>query len=79
MGAKKKICFGTPLVYGVCDLKPIIGAPIGRKKIRMRPKVPALLFVSNGMGVRRFLLINAGDKWFRGPETGRNHRPVRWD
>ena len=55
------------LVWGVCDSKPIVGAPHGRKRLRMRGNDAARLFVKSNGIIRHFVLEDLGDRWFCNP------------
>lgn len=64
---------GMKVVYGVCEPKPIVGAPDGRQRLRMRSNGVARLFVKTPDGIRTFFLEDRGDTWFVNPrlEKGR--------
>lgn len=66
----------TKIIFGVREPKPIVGAPEGRQRIRMRNKSFAKLFVKTSNGIRCFILQDGGDHWFVTPELeqGRNVR-----
>lgn len=68
---------GTNIVFGVRDPKPVVGAPEGRQRIRMRLKDAARLFVKTADGLRGFYLSDEGDSWSVRSEFGRNFKPWR--
>lgn len=67
---------GFKIVFGVREPKPIIGAPAGRQRLRMRNTSTARLFVKSETGIRSFALIDMGHHWYCDPklEQGRNVR-----
>lgn len=66
----------TRVVLGVQELKPIIGAPDGRQRIRMRNTAVAKLFVRDAIGIRCFILADCGTHWTPVWEQARNARPI---
>ena len=54
---------GIPIVFGVKNPKPIVGAPEGRQRLRMRNTQAAKLFVKTANGIRSFVLKEDGDHW----------------
>jgi hypothetical protein len=64
------------IVYGVCEPKPIFGAPEGRQRLRLRNNNWAKLFVKTPTAIRCFVLEDCGDRWFCNPrlEQGKNMR-----
>ena len=70
------LVFGeTKIVWGVQPVRPIVGAPDGKQRIRLRPKSVATLFVKTADGIRQFYLEHDGENWRPGIERGRNFRP----
>lgn len=67
---------GIKVVWGVREPKPIVGAPEGRQRLRMRNTSFVKLFVKSATGIRCFGLIDEGDTWRVDPklEQGRNER-----
>lgn len=66
-----KVVFCVPKV-----IKPIVGAPEGRQRLRLRECKSGRLFVKTKTGIREFILEDMGDYWFVNPhlEQGRNER-----
>jgi hypothetical protein len=66
-------------VWGVQDPKPIVGAPPGRQRLRLRNKDVARLFAKTQDGIRHFILVQDGENWAIDPrlEQGRNIRATK--
>lgn len=63
----KTITYGTPIVFGVREMKPITGLT-GKIRIRMRPNIAATVTQKTPTGVTRWHLKDCGDHWEpRGP------------
>lgn len=73
------ISTGVRVVFGVRPAKPILGAPAGKQRLRMRNHDAARLFVRNETGIREFVLEDGGDAWWATPrmEQGANMRPKK--
>ena len=54
---------GLKAVLGIRDLRPIVGAPEGKQRIRMRVNDFARLYVRTADGLRAFILTDNGDTW----------------
>jgi hypothetical protein len=65
---------GVKIVHGVREPKPIIGAPEGRQRLRMRSDSIAKLFVKTSDGIRQFVLEDCGQTWRACFEQARNLR-----
>lgn len=67
---------GIKVDSGVREPKPIVGAPEGRQRLRMRNTSAARLFVKTSDGTRCFILLDDGDTWRvdEKMEQGRNLR-----
>lgn len=70
------IQIGKKVVCGVHPLKPIIGAPEGKQRLKMRNIGVAKLFVRTPSGIRSFELEDKGDHWLCGQQLaqGLNQR-----
>lgn len=70
------ITFVNSVVWGVQPIKPIVNAPAGKQRIRMRNRDCARLFVRDGDSIRHFILEDCGDFWRVNPslEQGANYR-----
>lgn len=64
------------VVFGVQPIKPIIGAPEGRQRLKLRNTAAARLFIKTPDGIRCWVLEDGGDHWIVSPrlEQGRNLR-----
>lgn len=62
-------------VWAIQNPKPILGAPEGKQRLRMRHRCEARLFVKTADGIRCFVLQDCGDHWEPWIEVGRNLRP----
>ncbi len=67
---------GVKAIFGMREPMPIVGAPEGRQRLRMRNNSAAKLFVKTTDGIRSWVLEDKGDHWFVNPrlEQGRNLR-----
>ena len=61
----------TRVIIGVREPKPIVGAPPGRQRLRMRYNRAVELFVKSAEGIRRFILEDRNDHWFCNPRLER--------
>ena len=70
------VWYGVKIVFGVREPKPIVGAPAGKQRLRMRNGCSASLFIKTADGIRNFSLVDMGETWFCDPtlEKGRNLR-----
>jgi hypothetical protein len=59
---------GPKFVFGIQELKPIIGAPDGRRKLVMRHNCIARFFVRSADGIRHYALEDRGDHWYCNPD-----------
>ena len=74
--ANRPVFRGVKFVCGVpSDIKPIIGCPTGRRRLRFRKGSDARLYVRDEHGIREFWLRDNGDTWAIGGERARNHNP----
>ncbi len=66
-----RVVFGVPK-----EIKPIVNAPAGKQRLRLRNKCAAQLFVKTLEGIRHFVLVDDGDVWRvdYALEQGRNKR-----
>lgn len=72
--------FGIKAVEGVpASIKPIIGCPPGRRRLKFRNDSVARLFVRDEHGIREFWLRDNGDTWSIGAERARNFLPLTSD
>lgn len=55
--------YGRKFVFGIQPMKPIVGAPEGRQRVRMRNTRVAWLHVRTADGFQHFLLEDLGDVW----------------
>lgn len=72
--ATRQALVGIRVVWGVRGPKPIIGAPAGKQRLRMRGREPAKLFIKTSDGIRCFHIKDEGDHWSPFSEIGRNRR-----
>lgn len=63
---------GNPIVCCINEPKPILGAPPGKQRLRMRNDQLTELFVLTQSGVRRFFIKDCGSHWEPIYEMGRN-------
>ena len=72
----RPIELGRRIVFGVRPPLPIINAPPGRQRLKMRNKSAARLYVKTDSSIREFVLEDRGDHWFVDPklEQGSNHK-----
>lgn len=67
----------TKVVVGVpMDIKPIIGAPDGQQRIRLRNTSVGKVFIKTADGIRCFILADCGSHWAPIWEQARNARPI---
>ena len=67
---------GVKGVFGVPkELRPIVGAPEGKQRLRLRTAQFAEFYVKNDTGIRRFHLRDDTEHWTVLYENGRNVRP----
>jgi hypothetical protein len=67
--------FGPKLVFGVpVIIKPIVGLPPGKVKVRFRNTSVACVFIRGDYGIRQFYLEDKGDHWYPCFEVARNYR-----
>lgn len=60
---------GINVVHGVpIDIKPIVGAPAGTYRLRLRARYVARLFVKTATGIRSMLLEDKGESWLARPD-----------
>ncbi len=63
----------TNVVFGIPDeIKPLEGFPVGRVRLRLRPKEFAKAFVKTPTGIRQFLVEEKDGKWIPAYEQGCN-------
>ena len=67
---------GLTIVFGVVPVRPIVGLPHGKVRVRLRNNDFARVFVRNGYGTRQFVIgVNEEGMWYPAAEQGRNVRP----
>jgi hypothetical protein len=66
------ITVGTPCVFGIQPIKPLIGFPEGKAKIRLRSNGLAKVFIKTPTGVRQFIPEEKDGSWHPRAEIGRN-------
>lgn len=55
---------GHLVVWGIPkELKPIIGLPPGKARLRLRNKDVGRVFVRTADGIQHFVLLNNGETW----------------
>lgn len=70
---------GAPIVWGVRELKPIVfgdGVPDGKRRLRMRNRDAARMFIKTQSEIREYMIQDAGDHWAVNSswEQGRNKK-----
>lgn len=60
------------IVYGVHELMPLEGFPVGKIKIRLRHNDFAKVFVKTYNGIRAFYVKSDGCRWMPACEIARN-------
>jgi len=66
------ITISNPCVYGIQPVKPLIGFPEGKVKIRLRSNDFAKVFIKTQSGVRQFIPEEKDGAWHPRAELGRN-------
>ena len=60
-------------VFGIPDeIKPIVGLPEGRARVRLRNEEFAQVFVKTPTGIRRFYISDVGLNWIAEIEIASN-------
>ncbi len=64
-------------VAGLKPIKPLRNFPEGRIRLRLRNNCFAEIWVRTEKGIRRFSVMDTGDYWEPGPETGCNATVIK--
>ncbi len=67
MFGKLTAVFGIP-----SQIKPIVGLPEGRARLRLRNDEFAMVFVRTSTGIRKFYISDVGGNWIAEIELGEN-------